>query len=831
MNENPLQPNNPTNIQSIDISLFKSKKNDLMGACTSSNAECPIDAPESLHRSETPVHEMSNYKNELLRCTDFEIMSFVQTGGLGKVYCGKYLPENKIVALKFFGYTSRKPNNGDIYKEINLMMALKGIEGIVQLNGVFMDTEDGMIGSKKFKVSYPVISMEMLAGGELFERIIQSEIASEKQLAKLFKGIIIALNEVHERGFIHRDLKLENLMYASKEEDAPLKIIDFGMMVRMDERNSIYIGDNVQGTPGYIAPESIIKLEYSPKTDLWQAGCCLYSMLSGYMAFDPDNLDQVTFGTYKPMIGKGWDNISKEAKDLIHAILNRDANKRLSAKEILAHSWVNGSTAPDVNLGTSYFARIKALGLRQKLRLFFIEGNISEANRKRRENLVSVLPFLVEGMDDRVENQLDRVKGHQAKAVEVRKELGTFKDPNFLIKLKKLKEIVVHSVSPHSPMNIIKNSESVRIRLESSGGSNLERGDGESLDASNHAKSENGSSSGRHDGSKHSIEDLRYSEWRTFSNESEKRTFSNESDDLDVLRIRSSSLMQTPIKGNHKGIYSVTEPEDESEMTPTHHNKATYDMMSSSSSARETELSYDGFVALLQSADLPELAVPQVFHIFDYNNTGKLHSHILDSIIAFSLCSSVYVFEGSIDIKEFLLTMLAFRPVNTTKIDDMRAPEQSIKTGEQSIVDSSRNDTEKSTQLVTDNKENATFDINKILLDDSQIDAARLYFNMFDMKETGYIDLEELKLVVGCLMVDEINDLNSLEALDNHPASVKNIEYLFNTIDLAKNGRIDFDEFKIFYNTIMLTSTKLNLPSANHLSAAIAAQQHKKTQV
>lgn len=130
--------------------------------------------------------------------------------------------------MKFFGYTKQQPITSEIIKEINLMKNLIGVDGVVQLIGVFNDTPQGysndififpsliisLVPNKtpSFYRSYPVIVMEMLHGGDLFQKISTRTNVSENYLAYSFKSAILALKSVHEKGYIHRDLKLDNLM-------------------------------------------------------------------------------------------------------------------------------------------------------------------------------------------------------------------------------------------------------------------------------------------------------------------------------------------------------------------------------------------------------------------------------------------------------------------------------------------------------------------------------------------------------------------------------------------------------------------------------------------
>lgn len=84
------------------------------------------------------------------------------------------------------------------------MLNLVGIEGMVQMEGVFMDTETGCLQGKTVLTVLPVIIMELLEGGELFERIADRQTFSENNIAKIFKGIILAMDSMHKRRFVHR---------------------------------------------------------------------------------------------------------------------------------------------------------------------------------------------------------------------------------------------------------------------------------------------------------------------------------------------------------------------------------------------------------------------------------------------------------------------------------------------------------------------------------------------------------------------------------------------------------------------------------------------------
>lgn len=71
--------------------------------------------------------------------------------------------------------------------------------------------------------------MELLSGGELFDRIVEKENYSEKEASDTIKPIVDALRYCHNMEIIHRDLKPENLLYANEDEMASIKITDFGL--------------------------------------------------------------------------------------------------------------------------------------------------------------------------------------------------------------------------------------------------------------------------------------------------------------------------------------------------------------------------------------------------------------------------------------------------------------------------------------------------------------------------------------------------------------------------------------------------------------------------
>ncbi|KAL7484310.1 hypothetical protein ACHAW6_009957 [Cyclotella cf. meneghiniana] len=191
---------------------------------------------------------------------------------------------------------------------------------------------------------------ELCTGGELFDRIIaktQSDEGhfSEADAAKIVRCILDAIRYCHDvKGIVHRDLKPENFLFSTPDEDAVIKIIDFGLS-RHDDMKMGVMNTKV-GTPYYVAPE-VLNREYTKSCDIWSIGVITYILLCGYPPFygDTDNqiFDSVRTGRFD-FPSPDWDGISDSAKDFICNLLKRDPSKRSTAAQALNHPWIQEMT-------------------------------------------------------------------------------------------------------------------------------------------------------------------------------------------------------------------------------------------------------------------------------------------------------------------------------------------------------------------------------------------------------------------------------------------------------------------------------------------------------
>ena len=255
----------------------------------------------------------------------------IGSGSFGSVYEAKNTIFQNIVAMKVI---KKDPNNEldeqEIRNEIDILKKLSH-PNIVKIYEFYISN------------SHYYIVTEFCKEGELFSYIKNKY--SERQLAVLFYQVFSGLWYLHDNKILHRDIKLENIMISQKEKDNETgeelfwaKIIDFGT-AKIFEKNKKE--KDVVGSSYYIAPE-VLKQNYNEKCDTWSVGVILYMMLVGRAPFDGKDDEEIIckinsadYNSNEPRLMKH----SPEVRDLVSKLLQKDTDKRYSAKEAIAHPW------------------------------------------------------------------------------------------------------------------------------------------------------------------------------------------------------------------------------------------------------------------------------------------------------------------------------------------------------------------------------------------------------------------------------------------------------------------------------------------------------------
>lgn len=257
------------------------------------------------------------------------------TGKFGLVFKLTHKETGRVCAGKF--YKGRRAKEREAARqEIELMNHLHHPK-LVQCLGAY-DHKPEM-----------VMVMEFIAGGELFERIVDdnfehTEPASVRYMQQILEGIAF----MHQQNIVHLDLKPENIVCVDTTGTS-IKIIDFGLARKLDGTTDLKV---MHGTPEFVAPEVINFEPVCLATDMWSIGVICYILLSGESPFqgnsDAETLALVTAAQWE-FDEESFEDITEEAQNFISSLLNKDPRRRMSCEEGLAHPWMKKFDSEDLS--------------------------------------------------------------------------------------------------------------------------------------------------------------------------------------------------------------------------------------------------------------------------------------------------------------------------------------------------------------------------------------------------------------------------------------------------------------------------------------------------
>jgi len=195
--------------------------------------------------------------------------------------------------------------------------------------------------------------LELVTGGELFDKIVEKGNYSEKDASNIVSQILRAVQYLHGMGVVHRDLKPENLLCSETSTGAiHIYVADFGLSRVFEDSQQL---NTYCGSPEYVAPEVLACVPYEKAVDLWSVGVITYILLTGFLPFYDKNhtllFDKIQNVDYN------WDDcpeVSPAAKHFIQHLLVKDPKKRYTADAALAHPWVIGEGVSKLNMRPSF---------------------------------------------------------------------------------------------------------------------------------------------------------------------------------------------------------------------------------------------------------------------------------------------------------------------------------------------------------------------------------------------------------------------------------------------------------------------------------------------
>ncbi|XP_026182962.1 calcium/calmodulin-dependent protein kinase type 1D [Mastacembelus armatus] len=288
----------------------------------------------------------------------FDFKEVLGTGAFSEVVLAQEKLTGRMFAVKCIPKKALKGKESSIENEIAVLRKIKH-ENIVALEDIYESPD------------HLYLIMQLVSGGELFDRIVEKGFYTEKDASTLIRQVLDAVNYLHKMGIVHRDLKPENLLYFNPQDESKIMISDFGLS-KMEGSGDVM--STACGTPGYVAPEVLAQKPYSKAVDCWSIGVIAYILLCGYPPFYDENdsklFEQILKADYE-FDAPYWDDISDSAKDFISSLMEKDPAKRFTCEQALRHPWIAGDTALCKNIHESVSRQIRKNFAKSKWRQAF----------------------------------------------------------------------------------------------------------------------------------------------------------------------------------------------------------------------------------------------------------------------------------------------------------------------------------------------------------------------------------------------------------------------------------------------------------------------------
>uniref|UniRef100_A0A8C7CZ58 non-specific serine/threonine protein kinase n=1 Tax=Oncorhynchus kisutch TaxID=8019 RepID=A0A8C7CZ58_ONCKI len=269
-------------------------------------------------------------RNSIASCSDetphignYRLLKTIGKGNFAKVKLARHILTGKEVRL---GHG--EGGGWGLFREVRIMKGLNH-PNIVQLFEV-IETD---------KTLYLI--MEYASGGEVFDYLVSHGRMKEIEARAKFRQIVSAVHYCHMKNIVHRDLKAENLLL---DANANIKIADFGFSNEFTLGNKL---DTFCGSPPYAAPELFQGKKYDgPEVDVWSLGVILYTLVSGSLPFDGQNLkelrERVLRGKYRVPF-----YMSTDCEGILRRFLVLNPTKRCTLDQVMKDKWINAGYDED----------------------------------------------------------------------------------------------------------------------------------------------------------------------------------------------------------------------------------------------------------------------------------------------------------------------------------------------------------------------------------------------------------------------------------------------------------------------------------------------------
>ncbi|XP_078105449.1 calcium/calmodulin-dependent protein kinase IGa [Sander vitreus] len=305
----------------------------------------------------------------------FDFIGKMGSGSFSEVFMVREKKTGQLYAMKCL----RKKHlaHSNLENEINVLRRIQH-ENVVGLEDFY-----------ESRTHYYLV-MQLVSGGELFDRILDKGVYTEKDASTVIQQVLQAVSYLHENGIVHRDLKPENLLYYNTDENAKIMVSDFGLSKTVEHGTM----STACGTPRYVAPEVLAQKPYSKAVDCWSIGVITYILLCGYPPFFEENetrllskIMRAEYAFHSPF----WDDISESAKDFIRNMMEKNPTKRFLTEQALRHPWIAGNAAKDLDIYQSVYEQMERNFAKSKWKQAFNAASVVHHMKKLQLSLTE--PF------------------------------------------------------------------------------------------------------------------------------------------------------------------------------------------------------------------------------------------------------------------------------------------------------------------------------------------------------------------------------------------------------------------------------------------------------
>mmetsp|Transcript_20669 Transcript_20669/g.20600 ORF Transcript_20669/g.20600 Transcript_20669/m.20600 type:complete len:264 (+) Transcript_20669:2-793(+) len=256
---------------------------------------------------------------------DYYFIKPIGKGQSAQIFLAEGINDNKQYAIKTLIKKNLVENPEILSNLINEIKIMRQCNhpNIIKLHRVY---ESG---------THIYLVVDYAEGGDLYTRILKRKRFTEEALLQLSYRLINVLNYLDSLNIAHRDIKLENILMVSEDNDYDFKLADFGLAEEV-----IGFLHKKCGSPGYIAPEIINGFPYGTKVDLFSAGVVLYILFAGKMPFGGKTTHDILLKNKNCIIAfhdNIWKSATKNCLSFVSGLLQRDQNFRASASDLLSH--------------------------------------------------------------------------------------------------------------------------------------------------------------------------------------------------------------------------------------------------------------------------------------------------------------------------------------------------------------------------------------------------------------------------------------------------------------------------------------------------------------